>query len=418
VGAFRLDVASSTRYPLRSACNPQPALSFLDNHNVPIDPSFEALNVSNFVSAGQTGDNLPPGTDVDITSTDADNFRLEVTDETAAAAGRSQVFVLLQILRATPGTGCSGLPARDITYTLTKSAGLPIYRSLTIRLVTGDVEGGCLNLPVDDQTIIVRLGDVIRATYSDASGVATVRELSVGRPSAEDYNGPNQRQHDVRNVKVRVTVFSLPDGSAPSATRAEVLDEIERANERFAQSTIRFELTGSVDMGITGRGVALPPALLDGFTSPAPVDRPPNVDERQVAALVDQDPDSIDIFYVPFRMIGPFIDTNNQPKTATPPGVSYPEARRFSDGSVLKNFLLVTSPSVVSRLAEPYILPHELMHILLNNPSHRVGDPQEALFNRDSDGRLRTRIGPFSRDTQHIGDADTATMRQHAERLP
>ena len=423
VAFIQVSTPGRVKFPKRRACRQPPSVAFINNQNVALDPMVEALNVSNFVSleAPDGSDDLPPLATFGITSGDPDNFRLEVVDEVAARAGDQNVSATLQIGRSGPlDMGCRFQGAQDVTYMLEKGTTHPLYRSKTIRLVAGAKEGECENHPAEDQTILVALGDTITLSYTSArSGEAVNQEFRVGRPSTEEYNGPNQRRHDIRNVKLRVVVFSRPDGSGPSLTLDEVTKEVKRANERLAQSTIHVEAV-SVEMGNNRRGVALPQAFLDGFSSPVNPglrsgrvvdDRPPNADELEIVALVDQDPTSIDVFYVPFLITG---TVSGQPSSV--PASAYPEAR-FGGGSAIKNLVVISSPSDAPRGDDPYILPHELMHILLNDWSHRTADPTEALFSRTGDGKLRTRIGPFSRDKLGTGDSDTATIRRNAERL-
>jgi hypothetical protein len=369
---------------------------FLDNTNTPI-PGSQSLPISNFV----TNDQLPvaAATTFATAATDLENFRFEVVDPAAT----KPVQASLQVLRLSAKT------AGPFTYTLIPNApagGLQ-QRSLFLRLVsdTDDdaASGNAVNSDPDNQTILVRLGDVVRATYQPATGPAARVELAVGLPRGENNNGANTRLHDIREIRVNVTVFQLPGGGGPVKTRAQVQADLGNVNERMAQSCIRLNIV-NINMGGAGDpGVALPAALTGGFTQTPGIVNVFNAQEQAVIALKDANPNTVDIFY---------IDQITNVPTAT----SYPTVRNATGNAAANNFV------VTSVGANVFSLAHELMHILLNSP-HRPNEPPTSLFrggttpNKSVGGTKR--IGPYPQAAAAgVGNNDTTTIRNSAETLP
>jgi hypothetical protein len=431
VAFIRVGTPGPVKFPSRGACRRRPAVSFINHQNLQIDPGTEALTVSNFVShdgPGQTSDDLPTASTFTITSTDPDNFRLEVLDEAAARAGDGQVSASLQIGHASlPGPDCLFLGAQDITYALTKGAVHPLYRSKLIRLVTDDEEGGCLNLPSDDQAILVRLGDTITASYTSIrSGDTVTQKLNVGRPATEDYNGPNQRRHDIREVTIKVTVIDNRGGglaALEAQTREAIQRDIAIASERLAQATIgvrelAIDFVPLPTLSGCNPLVERCDPLSDGFfgtPSPGSASRALNPDERSIVALKDSNPNSIDVFYV----------SDVQIPDGSIPGIAYPQAT-FPDVGAAQNFVVLAYPANANpgRGSDPYVMPHELLHILLNDFGHRTrtvpGTPPlrvclepESLF--CAGGK---RIGPFRSGGVLVEPSDTRTIRGNSESLP
>ncbi|MCG2678789.1 MAG: hypothetical protein L6455_02300, partial [Kiritimatiellae bacterium] len=374
-------------------------VDILKNDNYSMDSSTEALNVANYV----TTDGLPKDsvTAFGTTCNDPDNFRIEVEDPSASGAS---VNVKLQV-NSGPET----------TYTLNKKNGAK-FRGLFLRLVTDTnddaaSEHGATSDP-DNQTILVELGDTVRAKYEPSPGTVCARE-QVGRPKSENDNGTSHLKHDLREIKVNIVVFKNNLGTAPSATRAQVEADIATANERLAQSTIR--LNSSINMGGTGDlGVNLPTGtgvnIADGFdaTTIATITTL-TAEEAAVFASKDSDANSIDFFYL--ESFGAATAAFFGPR-----GGSWPSVRNGTGGTIAPNNVVVTAQRGV------LTLPHEIMHILLNSP-HRSGEPITALFqggttvDKSVDGTKR--IGPYpDAASAGVGSADTITIRSKAESLP
>lgn len=370
------------------------------NNVIPIQQSFQ---VSNFV----TTDQLPvvAATTFITTSTDTENFRIEVEDATAVAPVRATVVV------RRGGNNVVG----PLTYTLMQGAGADArkWRSLFFRLVTDSDDdaasgAGAASDP-DNQTFIVRLGDTVRARFTPAAGPAARVELQVGRPVTENDNGANSLLHDIREVRVNVVVFARPAGAGgapagPARTRAAVNADLAVVDERLAQSAIRLNVLNINIGGAGDPGVALPPALAGGFTeSSGGLIAALNPQEVAVVALKDANPNTVDIFYV---------DTITTVPTAT----SYPRIRNTTGNASAQNFV------VTSRGANVFTLAHELMHILLNSP-HRPNEPGTSLFRGGTTPSKivggTKRIGPYPQAAAvGVGNADTTTIRNAAETLP
>jgi hypothetical protein len=375
-------------------------LNYLENNNVKISAQTEALNVSNYV----TTDQLPANSAFAATNPDPDNFRLEVFDTTS-----DRVQVKLEIVRG------GAVIAGPLAYTLDKEqAGR--FRGDFLRLVTDGPDdaasGGNPAADPRNQTIRVQLDDLVRMTYTPFPGYDLVSVIRVGRPVSENNNDPaSQRRHDIREVRVNIVVFRKRDGSGPAATPAQVQADIDVANQRLAQSTIRLKAVVQPDVPLTG----LRAALADGFTPSSPGRiYSPSSDELAVIGSKDSDPNSIDIFYVDLINAAPGV-----PPADAAPAESYPQDRNRTRMPAAQNFVVLVPDF---RATEPFILPHELMHILLNR-AHRPGEPSTALF-RVVMGRGNVvdackRIGPYPHAAAAgVGNNDTKTVRQHAEALP
>ena len=169
----------------------------VDNTSIPMNQS---LTVSNFV----TTDTLPTASVFADTTTDLDNYRLEIEDASATSAS---VTVSSQIRRGGAAHGGA------VAYTLNNKSGTK-YRGRYLRLVTDSVDD---NEPgggdAGHQSIDIELLDQIEITYNGPGGVAVgSKKLPVGRPATESDNSANKRLHDVRTINFVYTTFT---GNAP-----------------------------------------------------------------------------------------------------------------------------------------------------------------------------------------------------------
>jgi len=402
-----------------------PRIDFIGPSNERIDPEAESLNVSNWVTTefGLYGEGF------EQTSHDCDNFRLEV--ETPATR-ETDVRVNLEIRRD------GKLVARPTEYRLGyKSETRNIFRSEFVRLVTDAPD----HAAEPDRTIKVQLGDEIRAKYvTGVNRELAVKEIMVGRPPGQGDNGPNQRRHDIRELKLHIVVFQKPDGSGPVVPRQIVEQDIATANERLAQAGLRVKVVNEAGMlgGNGDRGFPLPPSLVGGYVlgqyETVPETTPDGsrwrrryhvalseqenalvVGDKNYPKLMDEDPDSIDVFYVDRRKDGGGAH-------------SYPaRANRTRNASAMNFVVFPADPSV--RYA--YTLPHELMHILLNDEHRTIGvgysadEPDVSLF-FPSESKENTldgakRIGPFPYSNEAAADLvkqDTFVIRNSAFMLP
>lgn len=371
---------------------------FIQNTNCLIDPAMEALNVSNFV----TTNNLPTLEDTAFASTsdDPDNFRLEVED--GAATGGS-VTATLQVNDGTPQT-----------YTLSFSTN-HVFRGPFLRLVTDAVDDKASGYGPDDdhacQTILVKLGDLVRATHSPAPDIIFTQQLSVGRPSSENYDGDNQLRHDIREVSLNIVVFQNNAGTA-SVSRAQVTQDIANANARLAQSTIRVKAVNINMGGADDPGVPQPAPLTNGYVVGVLNGdfshlNPPNDDESALLMYKDAVYETIDVFYVDYFTF---------PRAMA---CSYYSAFNKSNVPQRNNWIVINS----QHTGHPHLLGHEIMHILLNSGHRtRLNEPDTALFNRIQNTLNVSgprRIGPYpDATTQQTGTKDTTILRDSAESLP
>lgn len=239
------------------------------------------------------------------------------------------------------------------------------------------------------------------------------RKHRVGVPATEgDNESQCQRGHDIRKLKINVRVFRRFNGSGPVRSEENVLLDIQRARERFAQATIEIDF--NVDMGPGGNGVMLPASLQDGDFVVGQID--PNTDfhlvfsqdELDVITERDGDENSIDVFYIEV-ITGLSARAHSYTATGAAPASS-------QAGVMGTNWIIVEDDP------KPFTLAHELMHILLDS-GHRSGEHLTSLF---LDGTSDTpavdgtkRIGPNAATAAGApGESDTTTLRNNAEDLP
>jgi hypothetical protein len=370
----------------------------LDNNNIAYKPNSEALGVSNYV----TTEGLPQDSQFGDLNADPENFRLQAKLPNTTA---TTVQMKLEVNRAVLTEGQTSLVlVATYNYTLDKKQG-DFFRGKFLRLVTDtndDAESG-------DQTILVKLGDTIKASY-DIAGSKLEQEIQVGRPSSEDNNeSANPRKHDIREVNVRIVTVKDEAGNA-CVSDARVNELVDNANERLAQAGIRLKRTQA-----TIEIIAPPSKPKDDFGEAytydqqyqdSPFQDPPSADEVAFSRAKDGDSNTIDIFFI--KQFKDTVDTA---------AMAYFPARNMSGKPAFNNFIVISTAA-----ARPFSLPHEIMHVLLNQ-GHRDLEPNTALFysptaiNKAVYGKKR--IGPYPQSTSpNVGNDDTTTMRSNAEKLP
>lgn len=411
---------------------------FLDEDNNEVTPEAKALSVSNYV----TNIGLPVGAAFPATSSDPNNFRLEVED--AQEAGGS-VSVTLKV-----GSRSA------ITYTLSEKFGNK-FRGEFLRLVT-DVADDAVQ---GTQTVRCKLGDQVLFSYTRAGETcADQRTIGIGRPLSEDDNGTDQLLHDIRELKVNVVVFSKPGTTklngainatattikvdsvatahsvgtikiesevitytgknattseftgctrgaesttaaahadntdvlystkTPAISRTFLNQHLRVADERFAQCAIRLKQPIPIDMGGTGDpGIPLPGAMLDGFKISSNPHTTSNLtdDEKAIVAFKDSDVDSIDTF---------FVETLVNADANPIGGNAYQKSVNNTGNSLYENFVLVDGTNVALST------PHEYMHVLLDATHGRAtpDDPSTSLFKPGALTSGSKRIGPYPND--------------------
>ncbi len=375
---------------------------FLKNDNSSMNLVKEALNVSNYVTTNE----LPKSaaTSFGTTSSDADNFRLEVEDSYASG---SSVDMDIQV-----NSGA------DTTYTLAHKSGSK-FRGVFLRLVTDTSDGAAsengTSSDPDDQTILVKLGDTVRLKYSPVPGAIIDREFSVARPVAENNNGANQLNHDIREVQLHVLVFQNLTNS-PSVSRTQVETDVSDANERLAQSGIR--LVATIDMGGGGDpGLVLPTGAginwtngFDGITINGSGGL--HAEETALFGSKDSDANTIDVFYVDVFSSAMIALVGDRAR-------AYPSFLAGGN-SLYPNNIAVASTA--SGGGFPNTFAHEVLHILLDD-AHRANEPDTALFKGGTTTSKAVngtkRIGPYpDAAAAGVGNGDTSTIRGHAEALP
>ena len=471
----------------RPSCTRKAKVSFLDSKNTSMNEAYEALNVSNYV----TNDNLSSSDNFTLTSVDPDNFRIEVIDDLRIHSS-SQVTVTMEILRDNSGQNKPVTCASDLNrsqkyeYDLSRDKTETAFRSRFIRLVSDSIDAadglgpssikdnGCT--VVNDQTVLVKLGDTMRVRYANGDANPPSASMVVGRLTTDNYNGPNQSRHDIRKLKLNLVIFEDPENSgSPAADIETVVNDIRAVQERFAQATIDTNVVG-IDFGVDSTGAQcgctgascndlqlqevllnkclgrkLPNDLVDGYEFSTATSYP-GADAEAVALLKDSDIKSIDVFYI-HKITSAKTSTNEYLPLS---GVSYPERlqKDLVFPQYLKNFVVTdikvpaigqdpTDPNGVkhvikqgvysTRSDSPYVLSHEILHILLDAPCHGGDrlctnnsirpkkDPSEGLLSvpgetPDLGGAKRKRIGPFATDVNGAGTKDTYVVREYFTR--
>ncbi|MBP7950450.1 MAG: hypothetical protein KA004_12410 [Verrucomicrobiales bacterium] len=361
-----------------------PVEIILDSNNIAYKPDIEALGVSNYV----TNNELPATSQFNDTNPDPENFRLQARLPNATT---NSIVMKLEVKR-------DGAVVSTTNHTLDKKDG-DFVRGQFLRLVT-DTDDDAVS---GDQTILVKLGDKIKASY-DLGGGKVEQEIQVGRPSSEDNNEADKPwKHDIREVKMRFVVFQNAAGQ-PCVNQASINKDIDDANERLAQAGLRIKATFDLGNG----GYPIPQSLQDGYDGSPSVINLPTADERAVTEKKDGDANTVDVFYV------------EKMNTNGGRGTSFPAARNSTGDQRYSNWMVISATA--SGGGDPFNMVHELLHVLLNSP-HRNGEPATAVFkggtslNKAVGGTKR--IGPYpDASTSGVGQSDTTTIRQNAETLP
>ena len=371
-----------------------PVELILDNKNIAYKPDSEALGVSNYV----TNTELPATSQFNDTNPDPENFRLQARLPNSTT---NSVQMKLEVKR-------DGAVVTTHNYPLDKKDG-NFVRGQFLRLVTDTTDDG----ESGDQTILVKLGDKIKASYDIAAGSKVEQEIQVGRPSSEDNNEADKPwKHDIRKLKLSLHVFKKFDGSAPAVSRAEVEAAVRIASERFAQANIVCEPT--YDFGQGNAGIPMPTGqgidYSDGFDCVTIYGWSLHAEEEALFAFKDGDDNSIDVFFVE-RFSQPAINLFGGR------GRSYPAS--YARGNVkYKNNAMCTVGG-----SDPFNLPHELLHDLLNRAHREPGEPTTALFKGGTSPTNvvngTKRIGPYpDAAASNTGNDDVTTIRANAETLP
>ncbi|MFO0807819.1 MAG: Ig-like domain-containing protein [Gemmataceae bacterium] len=384
-----------------------PQIVFVDNSRQPYNPVADALNVSNFV----TTRHLPThaSTAFNTTTGDVENFRIRVIDPALPAT----VTIQMEVQRKQQnGNWATIIPTRNyqLAFRSNQQNFSGWYLGDFLRLVSDETDdkasGNGPNADPDNQTILVRLGDKIVVKYTTGNNQVVQKEIEVCRPVTEDNNVDNQYyRHDIRELKVNVIVLQAAP-NIPAPTQAQILQDLAVADERLAQAGIRLKLVNTITT------VSRPAQVSGEF-------RPTDEQIAALAALKDSDDDSIDIIYV-----GRVLTRKRDGSV-----VQVPAAAFYRQGNPLPqaNWIAMGQGyGGIGRERDPFVLPHEIMHILLN-AAHRdqvpLSDPSVSLFTVvDNIGNVvnaAKRIGPNPEsEAAKTGQKDTFTIRGTAEHLP
>lgn len=200
------------------------------------------------------------------------------------------------------------------------------------------------------------------------------------------------------------------DDSAEAVTRVDVESAVTIANERFAQANIVCETT--YDFGQGNAGIPMPtgPGIdySDGFDCVTIFGPLLHTEEDALFAFKDNDANSIDVYFVERFSPAAISIVGGR-------GRSYPAS--YSRGNAkYKNNAICTVGGT-----DPFNLPHELMHDLLNQ-AHRSTEPTTAIFlGGTSPTKIVSgtkRIGPYPDAATTVGNDDVTTIRTSAENLP
>lgn len=204
-------------------------------------------------------------------------------------------------------------------------------------------------------------------------------------------------------------VFKNIAQTGPVVTEADVKEDIAYANARLAQAGIVLKVL-EIDLGLNNTGRARTAALANGW------DPTRGKGTSDLIAMKDNDADSIDVFYVE-KIIRP--DGDKQPAFSVPFFLFRDEKKT--------NFIGIETGPDQRKDAngrpsdDPFVLPHEIMHILLN-ARHREREAATSLFNViPNSGAVvgaPKRIGE-NLDTigAGVGSSDTINLRKTAEDL-
>jgi hypothetical protein len=394
--------------PSTVAAMVMPVELILDNNNIAYKPESEALGVSNYVTTTE----LPADSQFGDVNADPENFRLQAKLLNSTV---NSVQMKLEVRRDVfAGDQMNSVVVATHDYTLNKKNG-DFLRGEFLRLVSDTSDDAVLG----DQTILVKIGDKIKASYEISAGNKVEQEIQVCRPSSEDNNDPTPWKHDIKELRVNIVVMKNSAGTGPVVPRTTVDEDIDATNERLAQSGIRLKVL-NVNMGAGDSGVDFPAMqganYTDGFDATigpftivldTPVLQPlttTSPDENALFSLKDTEIDSIDIFYTDFSVA--------TSELFGPKAFQYRKWRNNTGNIINQSTALISSNRTV------FTMCHEIMHILLNSGEHGTATTAvryAPTTGKEVDGTKR--IGPYP-GSSIIDRDDTTTIRQSAETLP
>ncbi len=263
----------------------------LSTTDPPINPNNDALMVSNYVTTTQ----LPTeaNTNFDTTTTDKNNFRIEIYDPTCSPAACPNAE--LQVIRQ--GVPVGGPVSYALSYQPTGVGNWHVYRSDVLRLVSNDVDDGASGYGTANQTIEVQLGDIIQVTYQPATGPLMTQQIMVGRPSNE--TGPKA----IRNVELNLISMENNAGTRTYFNTDQILAAVTAANQAWAQAGIRFvdsegnaitadDIDDDVDVEAQPAGLDLDAGLPTSATTET------SAEKLLVGSVKEDDPATIDMIFI------------------------------------------------------------------------------------------------------------------------
>lgn len=243
---------------LAQALPSAPTLRFLDASNAPRTGARSALAISHAVTNDAT---LPRSAAWDVTSpADPENVRLEVDDGASTALTGTATLESLDPRSGAVRARLTGLP-------LTRPTPSVPFRSTFVRLVADAIDAEAPG--VSDRVLRVALGDAVRATYVDAAGRAASTSLRV-IPSAAAGGERVLYRGRLRVRVLRNTVGGTPSVGASEADGLRLArEQVEIANEAWAQCGLTFGPPESADVAVVDPPVSALLAIADGDGLPA-----------------------------------------------------------------------------------------------------------------------------------------------------